>query len=211
MKTAAETSAKPPATAESGLPHDFSSTEAPAGPRLPQTASIATGGSPKTIGIPESFRPVLPIDGCALSGLRSHPFTPIDGCALSGLRSHPFTSRELSKSLLGFLDVFQGEIARFDQTRHDRFRTAAEQTQQFVDEPVLRGVTRNRRLENVRVADPLCAPEGALAFHTVDRCLYGRVRRPVLLRECFVNLSNGACAPSPERLHHLKLQLGELG
>src|SRR5436309_4504350 len=167
MKTAAETSAKPPATADSGLPHDFSSTEAPAGPRLPQTASIATGGSPKTIGIPGSFRPVL----------------PIDGCALSGLRSHPFTSRELSKSLLGFLDVFQGEIARFDQTRHDRFRTAAEQTQQFVDQPVLRGVTRNRRLENVRVADPLCAPEGALAFHTVDRCLYGRVRRPVLLRE----------------------------
>src|SRR6185295_9454353 len=44
---------------------------------------------------------------------------------------------EPAEGLLCVLDVFQREVAAFDQPRHHRLRAAAKQTQQFINETVL--------------------------------------------------------------------------
>src|SRR5579863_8305129 len=55
--------------------------------------------------------------------------------------------------LFGLSDVFQRELAGLDEVRHERLRTAAEQREEFVDQPALRDFARQRRLEDMRVAD----------------------------------------------------------
>src|SRR5690348_9865880 len=73
--------------------------------------------------------------------------------------------RKLSQGLFGFLDIVERQLTGFHQASH--YRPAAEETQQFVDQPVLRRVTRNLRFENVRVADSLHIADGLLAFHSI--------------------------------------------
>src|SRR5260370_38724685 len=94
--------------------------------------------------------------------------------------------------------------------RHDWCGAADKQPQQFVDQPVLSGVARDNRLENVGVADLLDALQGFLCFEAIDRGLHRRVGRPVARWKRLLNLANGEGPAVPERLHDLQLELGEL-
>jgi hypothetical protein len=51
----------------------------------------------------------------------------------------------------------------------------AEEREQVVDQFSLRGITGNRRFENVEVADFLDAADGLFGFETIDGCLDGGV------------------------------------
>src|SRR6266850_857468 len=72
-------------------------------------------------------------------------------------------SRELSQHLLCFLYIIESQFAGFDEMRHHRLAPAAQQAEQLVDQPALRSFARNRRLEDVRVTDPLHAAHGLLS------------------------------------------------
>ena len=83
--------------------------------------------------------------------------------------------------------------------RHDGLSAPAEQRQQIVDQPPLRGVAGDCRFENVKIADFLDAAQSLLPFQTINGGLDGRVGGPVLLGKCFLNFANGGLAPSPQR------------
>jgi hypothetical protein len=51
--------------------------------------------------------------------------------------------------------------------RHDRLGPAAEEGEQFVDQPALGGASGNDRLEQMGVADLLDAPDGVLTDRMV--------------------------------------------
>src|SRR5579862_5630133 len=121
--------------------------------------------------------------------------------------SLPLLFREFSHGFLRLAHVVERQLAGLHQVRHYRLYPPAKKTEQVVDQSALRRVPRDRGLENMRVADFLHALQHLLAFHAVDRRLDGRIRRPVALREKFLNLANRRRAAIPERFHDLKLQL----
>src|SRR5262245_22015934 len=51
---------------------------------------------------------------------------------------------EVAQQLLRVLDVLVGELSRLDEVRHHRLRFSAEEPEQIVDEPPLRGFARQR-------------------------------------------------------------------
>src|SRR5580692_8615443 len=61
------------------------------------------------------------------------------------------------------------------------------------------------------MADLLDPPQGLLSLQTINRGLNGGIGRASALREGFLNFANGARPTSPEHLHNLEFQLGELG
>jgi hypothetical protein len=117
-------------------------------------------------------------------------------------------SRQLLKSLLGFLYVVERKLAGFNQVRHHWFSPAAEESQQFVYQPALRFAARDGRLKYVGVADPLDAAHRFLRFQTIHGGLHRGVGRPAGFWKCFLNLADGTGAAAPQRLHDLKFQLG---
>src|SRR5579863_1761480 len=119
-------------------------------------------------------------------------------------------SRIFPESLLGFFDVIEGEAARFHQMGHHQLGPAAEERQQFVNQPALGIFTGDCGFENIGVADPLDATEGLLPFQAIDGGLYGGISRPAELGKRFLNLANGAGAFLPERFQDLQFQFGQL-
>src|ERR1019366_3082814 len=117
-------------------------------------------------------------------------------------------SLQLAEGPFGFLHILEGELARFNQMRHDRLRAAAEEREEVVDELPLRGIARDGGLENVEVSDFFYAANGLLAFQTIDSGLDGGVCRPAFFWEGFLNLADGGLAAVPERLHNLQFELG---
>jgi N-acetylated-alpha-linked acidic dipeptidase len=79
--------------------------------------------------------------------------------------------------LLRLFHVIHRQPAGFNQMRHHRLRPSTEQSQQFVDQPGLRGIARHHGFENVRVADLLHAPHRVLRFQPINRGLDRGVRR----------------------------------
>src|SRR5580700_11032298 len=56
---------------------------------------------------------------------------------------------QLAEGLLGVPDIVGAELARFDQMRHHRLRTAAEQAEQIVQKSSHGGAARRHGFENV--------------------------------------------------------------
>lgn len=108
-----------------------------------------------------------------------------------------------------FLHLGESQPARFDQMRHDRLRAAAEQAQQFVDQPAFGNVSRDDSFKNVSVADLPDAAEHFLALHAIDRGLYGGVRRLDAFAEGLLNFPDGGRAASPEGVHDLQFEFCE--
>jgi hypothetical protein len=115
-------------------------------------------------------------------------------------------SRQFSERTLGFLHIFPGEFAGFNEVGHDRLDAVAKQAQKFVDQPALRGLAGDQRFENVRVADFLNTTEGFLGFQSIDRGLHGCVSGSVFGGKGFLNLSDGRDPVAPESLHDLQLK-----
>ena len=70
-------------------------------------------------------------------------------------------------------------------------------------------VRRNRRREDVRVADLLHATDGLFRLEPIHHRLHRCVGRPVLLGQGFLNLPDGRIAQAPERLHDPEFDLAE--
>jgi hypothetical protein len=70
----------------------------------------------------------------------------------------------LAQNPLGLLDVGQRQLAGARQVRHHRLDLAVEHGDELVDDPALRVVARDRRFEDVRVADALDDAERTLCF-----------------------------------------------
>ena len=85
------------------------------------------------------------------------------------------------QQLLASLHVGQGELARFNQMRHHRLGAAAEKSQQVVDQPGLRGIARDGRFKDMRVADFLYTPQCQLALKPVNSRLNGGIGRTAAL------------------------------
>src|SRR5579864_7522561 len=62
-------------------------------------------------------------------------------------------SLQPAQDFLGFLHIGEGEFAGFDEARHQGLSASTEQCQQIVNQPALRGVARDARLEDVKVPD----------------------------------------------------------
>src|SRR2546430_1141614 len=90
--------------------------------------------------------------------------------------------------------------------RHERTRRAAEKIEQIVDQAPMRRLTRDNRLEDVRVADLLDLPHGAFFFETANDGLDGGIGRALLLRQRFLNLAHRRAPQLPERIHNLQLE-----
>src|SRR5208337_3037203 len=119
----------------------------------------------------------------------------------------PLRSGQLAQSPFSFLHVLEREFTGFNQVRHHGLSAPAEQRQQVVDQPPLRGVAGDCRCENVKITDFPGATQGLLPFQTINGSLDGRVGWSVPLGKCFLNFANGGLAPSPQRLHDLKFEL----
>src|SRR5262245_3381428 len=74
-----------------------------------------------------------------------------------------------SQFFFRFLDVLQRQLARLHHVRH--YRLAAEEAEQFIDQPTPRAVPRNRSLEDIRFADSFRATKRLLRFETIDHRL----------------------------------------
>ena len=94
--------------------------------------------------------------------------------------------------------------------RHYGLRAPAEQRQQVVDQPPLRGVARDGRFENVKIADFFDAAQSLLPFQAINGGLDGCVGGSFLLGESFLDFANGGLAPCPKLLHDLKFEFGQL-
>jgi hypothetical protein len=65
-------------------------------------------------------------------------------------------SCELAQKFFGFLDVCEGELAGFDQVRHDRLGAPAEQRQQVVNELALGDLAGDSGLEDYALSISMC-------------------------------------------------------
>src|SRR5262245_32006519 len=108
---------------------------------------------------------------------------------------------------LCFLHVVQRQFPGLDKMCHHGLGPTAKQVQQVVDQSALRGITGDRGLENIGVADPLYATESLLAFQAVDRGLNRREGGSAALGERLMDLANGAGTLRPQRLHDPKFEL----
>src|SRR5262245_14767876 len=81
-----------------------------------------------------------------------------------------------------------------------------EQREQVIDQPGVRLVAGDDGVEDVRVADPLHAPERLFLFEAVDHRLNGRERGLDLVGPGVVNFAHGTRAARPERLHDAELE-----
>src|SRR5439155_5986727 len=109
-------------------------------------------------------------------------------------------SGRLLQSLLGFLDVLQGEFPGLHEVRHHQLGASAEYSQQFVNEAALRILARNDGLEDIGVADSLDATKRLLTFQAIDDRLHGCVSGSARLGKRLLNLANGAHPFLPKRL-----------
>src|SRR5262249_30278404 len=127
-------------------------------------------------------------------------------------------SRARSSLLLGrflehlprLLDVLERDLAGLDQVRHQRLRAAAEEIEQIVDEPALRGVARHQGLAYVSTADLLRAPHGPLGLQAVHERLHGGVCGPGRLGQLLLDLADRRGAVGPEGFHDLELRAAQL-
>src|SRR5215469_14672887 len=142
-----------------------------------------------------AIRQVLPAESIATSDLQAMKRT-LDSFWL-------ILSGELQESFLRLAHIIKSERARFNQMGHDGPAPAAEQSQQVVDQPALRRVPRDRRLEDVCSSDLLDTAQCFLGFEPVDHRLHRGVGGSLLCRKRFLNLPNGTGPPFPEGVHDL--------
>src|SRR5271168_85426 len=95
--------------------------------------------------------------------------------------------------------------------RHHRLRVPAEERQQIVNQPALRGIPGYGRFKNMEVAHFLDAAQSLLSFQPIDGGLNGGVGWPVAFWKCLLDLADGSGAAGPQRIHDLKLEFGQLG
>jgi hypothetical protein len=119
--------------------------------------------------------------------------------------------REALEFALGFLDVFEAELAGFDEMHDDELGAAAEHGEEFVDEAELGGVARDERLEDVEVADLAGAADDFFGFHAVGGGLDGGVGGAGLCGEGLLDLADGGVAAGPEDFHDVEFEFGEFG
>src|SRR5215510_2514945 len=113
----------------------------------------------------------------------------------------------LGQQILQLLDILERQLSGFSQMGHQRPRRTAPDLQQFVDQPPVGRLTRDRRFEDVGAPHLLRPPYRPLLFQPPDNRLHSRIRRTPCLRQSFMNLPD-RCAPQvPERFHHLHLKL----
>src|SRR5437764_6716616 len=96
---------------------------------------------------------------------------------LSQLFMSRFFLPQLAESLLRFLYIFKCELAGFNQVRHHRLRAPTEEREQIIDQLALRGITGNRRRENVEVPDLLDPAHSLYCFQSIN----GRDRKSTRL------------------------------
>src|SRR5262249_13393556 len=118
---------------------------------------------------------------------------------------------ELLQRVFGFVHILQRESTGFDQMGHEWLHPRAEQTEQLIDKPSLRGPTGDRRLEHVGIADLLCTPQRLLALEAVHHRLNRRVGGPGSLRKALLDLAHRAGTELPEPFHDLQLELRQPG
>ena len=119
-------------------------------------------------------------------------------------------SLSLPNRLLQVANVVQRQFSRLDELLHHRLRSAAEEAQDGVEEPVPRDVTGDQRLEDVRVADLARPAQRALRLESVHRRLHGGVRG-TRLGKPLLDLANRRVAAGPQDLQNLQLKAAELG
>src|SRR5262249_40898256 len=86
----------------------------------------------------------------------------------------------------------------------------AEETQDGVEQAVARNITRDDRLEDVRVADLACPAHRAFCLESIHRGLHGRVRG-ARLGKTLLDLANRRVAPGPQDFENLQFKPGKLG
>src|SRR5688572_17755699 len=159
-----------------------------------------------TIDDGEPRRGWFAIDESEARPQRQTASTATNGSPAAGIRNsfRFFLSGKFSKFLLCFLYILEGQVPGLYHMRHDRF--AAEQAEQFIDQPALSSLPRDHGLKDVGFADPLGATKSLLSLQPVDHCLHRGKGGPVPFRECLLQFADGARAARPERLHDLKFK-----
>src|SRR6266481_5911136 len=114
-----------------------------------------------------------------------------------------FLSRELAENFFSLFDIFQSELAGFDQVGHYGLSAIAEEREQVIDQFSLRGITRDRGFKNVEVTHLLDPAHGLFGFETIDGCLDGGIGRTLFFWKGFLHFANGGLALGPQCLHYL--------
>src|SRR3954468_12999395 len=97
--------------------------------------------------------------------------------------------RESAQSLFRVVDVFLGQPSALDHVCHEQIGPAAEYTEDFIDKSPLYRRAGNRGLEDMGVADLLGPAQGFLCLKSINRCLHGRVGRPIRFGKRLLNLA----------------------
>jgi len=117
-------------------------------------------------------------------------------------------SVELFEFALGLLEVFDFELAGFDEVHNYELGASAEHGEELVDEAKLRGVAGDEGLEEVEVAYLAGAADCLFGLHAVDGGLDGGVAGAGFFGEGLLDLADGGFAAGPEGLHDLEFELG---
>src|SRR5262249_24122120 len=112
-----------------------------------RTRSTVTTGS-ETLATPRATAGGEPQHGCGEEPSRADLRQRQTALTATGgwqnvrerLSFRPVLSGELFQKLMFFLDILEGELSGFDEVRHDRLGSAAEQREQVVDPAAMRRV-----------------------------------------------------------------------
>src|SRR6187399_2987708 len=115
----------------------------------------------------------------------------------------------LSKRLLRLMHIVESDLSGFDQMRHDRLNTSAEESKQLINQPALNGIARHAGLEDMRVADLLHTTHRLLHFHAIDGRLNRGVGGTALWGKRFLYFANGSRTEIPQRLHDLQFKFSQ--
>ena len=79
----------------------------------------------------------------------------------------PYPRAALAQRAFRFLDILEGQLAAFDEMRHQRSGLTAKQSEEVLDQMPVSGLTGRDCLEDVGIADFLAASHGFLAFQAM--------------------------------------------